>query len=73
MRRFTITQGVHGWQVFDTDINAPIGEVFVDPFRAAVEAEYYERVYGDTYEEDLINRQMNDLDKWEANEARMWD
>jgi len=71
--RFTITLGEDGWQVFDNDINAPIGEVYSDPYSARHEADYYEYLYGDTYEEDLIDRKMNDLDKWEVNEARMWD
>ena len=73
MKRFTITHGEDGWQVFDSDINAPVGEVYGDPYSARREAEYQEYLMCDNYEEYLSERQMAELDEWEVNEARMWD
>ena len=37
MDRFSVIVGVHGWQVFDTEINAPIGECY-EMLREAVAA-----------------------------------
>jgi len=73
MRRFALRMNGHGWSVFDADLNVPIGEVYADILVALSAMEAAERFYGDDHEEYLIERQMAELDKWTADEARMWD
>jgi hypothetical protein len=45
--RFTITHGIHGWQVFDNHINAPIGECYPTPDQAQTAADRDNQMYGD--------------------------
>jgi hypothetical protein len=66
--RFTITHGIHGWQVFDNHINAPIGECYQTPDQAQTAADRDNELYGDPLEdyayelgcEDAFDRQHND-------------
>jgi hypothetical protein len=57
--RFTITQGRDGWQVFDREINAPIGECFPTRDLAQAAANRDNQMYGDEQ-----SRQLNRIGTW---------
>ena len=47
MDRFSVIVGVHGWQVFDTEINAPIGETYKTMVDATAAAGTDNQMYDD--------------------------